>query len=250
MKPGVLLTEDRGAVRILTMNRPQKRNALNTELTRALLDALRAAEGADSAAAVVLTGAGHGFCAGADLSEFKDLTPEKQHLVEERAELTMQLHLAFSKMSKPVLTAINGAAMGGGAGLAIAADLALMAQGAQLGYPETRHGIVAAIVMANLVRQSGRKRAFELVSLGEPITAEQALAYGLVNRVVPEGELMTETLVLAEKLCTIRKEALTETKRLFHQVADLPLEEALKLGRETNQRMRAFQKNMRAFGKG
>ncbi len=240
--PLFLLTEDRGAVRILTMNRPEKRNALNTALTRALLDALRAADAADSVAAVVLTGAGQGFCAGADLAEFKDLTPEKQHLVEERAELTMQLHLAFPKMAKPVVTAINGAAMGGGAGLAIAADLALMAQGAQLGYPETRHGIVAAIVMANLVRQTGRKRAFELVSLGEPITSRQALEYGLVNRVVPDADLLAESFLLAERLSRIRKEGLTETKKLFHQVADLPLEEALRQGRELNKRMRAFGK--------
>ena len=245
----LLLTDDRGAVRILTMNRPGKRNALNTALTRALLDGLRAADAAVSVAAIVLTGAGQGFCAGADLAEFKDQTPERQHLVQERAELTMQLHLAFSKMAKPVVTAINGAAMGGGAGLAIAADLALMAQSAQIGYPETRHGIVAAIVMANLVRQTGRKRAFELVSLGEAITSQQALAYGLVNRVVPDGELLPEALAVAEKLSRIQKEALTETKKLFHSVADLPLAEALKLGREVNQRMRAFQKNMRAFGK-
>src|SRR6185369_6213021 len=118
--------------------------------------------------------------------EFKDLTPDKQGAVEERAELTMQLHLIFSRMAKPVVTAINGAAMGGGAGLAVAGDLAVMAESAKLGYPETRHGIVAAIVMANLVRQVGRKSAFELVSLGEPIDAARALALGMVNRVVPD----------------------------------------------------------------
>ena len=237
-----ILTEDRGAVRILTMNRPEKRNALNSALTRALLDGLRAADAADAVAVVVLTGAGQGFCAGADLSEFKDLTPDKQHLVEERAELTMQLHLAFSKMAKPVVTAINGAAMGGGAGLAIAGDLAVMAQGAKLGYPETRHGIVAAIVMANLVRQVGRKQAFELVSLGEPIDASQALALGMVNRVVPDEDLMSEALRLAEKLANVKPEALRATKQLFHEVADLPLEEALKRGRAANQRMRSFRK--------
>jgi enoyl-CoA hydratase/carnithine racemase len=240
--PDFLLTEDRGAVRVLTMNRPDKRNALNTALTRQLLDGLRAADAADSVAAVVLTGAGQGFCAGADLSEFKDLTPEYQHRVEERAELTMQLHLAFSKMAKPVVTAINGAAMGGGAGLAIAGDLAVMAQGAKIGYPETRHGIVAAIVMANLVRQVGRKQAFELVALGEPLTADQALAHGMVNRVVAGEDLLPETLKLAEKLSNIKPEALRATKQLFHEVADLPLEEALKRGRDTNKRMRAFRK--------
>ena len=236
----VLLMDDRGAVRILTMNRPEKRNALNTELTRTLLDGLRAADAAESIACVVLTGAGQGFCAGADLSEFKDLTPEKQHLVEERAELTMQLHLAFSKMAKPVVTAINGAAMGGGAGLAIAGDLAVMAESAKIGYPETRHGIVAAIVMANLVRQTGRKNAFELVSLGETLTSQRALSMGLVNRVVADADLMTETMQLAGKLASVSSPAMKATKQLFHQVADLPLEEALKVGRETNKRMRSF----------
>ena len=237
---GTLQVEDRGAVRVLTMHRPEKRNALNTELTRALLEALRAADAAETVACVVLTGAGQGFCAGADLSEFKDLTPDKQALVEARAELTMQLHLAFSKMAKPVLTAVNGAAMGGGAGLAIAGDLAVMAESARLGYPETRHGIVAAIVMANLVRQTGRKRAFELVALGEPLTAPQALAAGLVNYVVPDAQLMSATLVLAEKLAAVSAPALKATKQLFHEVADLPLEEALRRGQEMNKRMRGF----------
>jgi len=240
--PIFLLTEDRGAVRILTMNRPEKRNALNTALTHGLLEGLRAADADNSVRCVVLTGAGQGFCAGADLSEFKDLTPEHQHRVEERAELTMQLHLAFSKMAKPVVTAINGAAMGGGAGLAIAGDLAVMAEGAKIGYPETRHGIVAAIVMANLVRQVGRKPAFELVALGEPIDSRTALALGMVNRVVDEKQLMDQTLQIAEKLSSIKPQALKATKQLFHEVADLPLEEALKRGREANRRMRAFRK--------
>jgi enoyl-CoA hydratase len=237
-----LLVEDRGAVRVLTMNRPEKRNALNTLLTGALLDGLRAADGAESVGCVLLTGAGRGFCAGADLAEFKDLVPEHQHLVEQRAELTMQLHLVFSKMAKPVVTAINGAAMGGGAGLAIAGDLAVMAESAKIGYPEMRHGIVAAIVMANLVRQVGRKAAFELVALGEPISAEKALALGMVNRVVPDRNVLSEALVFAEKLSNTKAEALRATKQLFHEVVDLPLEEALRRGREVNQRMRAFKR--------
>src|SRR5947208_14978988 len=106
----------------------------------------------------------------------------------------MQLHLSFSRMKKPVVTAINGAAMGGGAGLAIAGDLAVMADSAKLGYPETKHGIVAAIVLGNLVRQVGRKAAFELVSLGEPIDAARALRLGLVNYVFPGEILLRETL--------------------------------------------------------
>jgi len=230
-----LLTENRDAVRILTMNRPDKRNALNTELTRALLEALRAADADQAVGAVVLTGAGAGFCAGADLAEFKDLRDPAA--ADERAELTMNLHLAFSKMAKPVVTAV-----GGGAGLAIAGDLALMAQDAKLGYPEVKHGIVAAIVMANLVRQVGRKAAFELLALGEPIDAARALQLGLVNHVFPSDKLVDESLKVAQKLAAVSRTAMVETKRLFHEVAELGLEVALTRGRETNRRMRTFSK--------
>ncbi|HYL24035.1 MAG TPA: enoyl-CoA hydratase/isomerase family protein [Burkholderiales bacterium] len=235
-----LRIERKGAIRILTLNRPEKRNALDTALSRALLEALRAADADEAVRCVVLTGAGPAFCAGADLSEFKGLRDPQA--AETRAELTMQLHLAFSKMVTPVVTAINGAAMGGGAGLAIAGDLAVMAQGAKLGYPETKHGIVAAIVMANLVRQVGRKSAFELVALGEPIDAKRALALGMVNRVVTKARLMKTALALAARLAAVNKPAMAQTKTLFHEVADLPLERALERGRDANKRMRNFQK--------
>src|SRR4051812_2385578 len=236
----VLLVEDRGAVRVLTMNRPEKRNALNADLTKALFENLKEADQAEGVGCVVLTGAGQGFCAGADLTEFKGL--QDPQAAEERAELTMQLHLAFSRISKPIVSAINGAAMGGGAGLAIAADVAVMAAGAKLGYPEAKHGIVAAIVMANLVRQVGRKAAFELVALGEPVGAQRALELGMVNRVVADADLMPQGLSFADKLAAMAPAARAETKRLFHEVADLPLAAALERGRDTNRRMRNFEK--------
>jgi len=235
-----LRIESKGPIRILTLNRPEKRNALDTALSRALLEALRAVDGDEAVRCVVLTGAGPAFCAGADLTEFKGLRDAQA--AETRAELTMQLHLAFSKMVTPVVTAINGPAMGGGAGLAIAGDLAVMADGAKLGYPETKHGIVAAIVLGNLVRQVGRKAAFELVAFGEPVDAHRALQLGMVNSVVPPDALMKASLEKAEKLCSVDRRALAETKKLFHEVADLPLERALEKGRDMNRRMRAFGK--------
>jgi len=233
-----LLIEDKGNVRILTLNRPEKRNALDTALTRDLLEALREADAEAGMHCVVLTGAGPGFCAGADLAEFKGL--KDPEAAKTRAELTMQLHLIFSKMDTPVVTAINGAAMGGGAGLAIAGDIAVMAESAKIGYPETKHGIVAAIVMANLVRQIGAKAAFELVALGEPIGAKRALELGMVNRVVPDASLMDEALAIAQKIAAVSRPAMAQTKSLFHEVVDLPLEDALKRGRDANKRMRAF----------
>ena len=238
-----LLIQDKGPVRVLTLNRPAKRNALDTALTSALLEALRTADGDEDVRCVVLTGAGPAFCAGADLAEMKD--PKDSKWVDRRAELTMQLHLVFSKMITPVVTAINGAAMGGGAGLAIAGDIAVMAQGAKIGYPETKYGIVAAIVMANLVRQVGRKAAFELAALGEPIDARRALALGMVNRVVPDAGLIAEAMAFADKLAAVERPAMAQTKHLFHEVGDLPLEAALKRGRDVNKRMKNFEQILR-----
>jgi enoyl-CoA hydratase len=237
-----LLIEDRGAVRVLTMNRPDKRNALNQALTQALLDGLQAAEDDESVRSIVLTGAGPAFCAGADLSEFKDLTPDNAPLVERRAELTMKLQGIFSQLSKPVVTAVNGAAMGGGAGLALAGDVALMASTARLGYPEVKHGIVAAVVMANLVRNVGRKAAFELVAAGEPVDAERAVALGLVNRMSAPDALMADAIALAEKFAAVARPAMAATKQLFYRVFDLPFAQALEEGRDINKRMRAFRK--------
>jgi len=238
-----LLIDNRGGVRILTLNRPDKRNALNQALTESLLDGLRAAEADESVRSIVLTGAGVAFCAGADLAEFKEMTPDQGALVERRAGLTAELHGIFPKLSKPVVTAINGAAMGGGAGIALAGDLAVMASTAKLGYPEVKHGIVAAVVMSNLVRSVGRKAAFELVSLGEPVDAPRALALGLVNRVVAPEHLMAEAVTLAERLAAVSPPAMAATKQLFYRATDLPFAEALEQGREVNKRMRAFRRS-------
>lgn len=238
-----LLIEDDGAVRILTMNRPEKRNALNMALSEELIEALGAADGEAAVRAIVLTGAGPAFCAGADLSEFAALTAANQVLVERRAQLTMDLHGIFSGLTKPVVTAINGAAMGGGAGLALAGDIAIMSATARLGYPEVKHGIVAAIVMANLVRQAGRKAAFELVATGEPIDAARALTLGLVNRVVAPDKLMNEALQFARAMAAIAPQAMAATKSLFYRVAELRFDQALAEGGEMNRRMRAFRDN-------
>jgi enoyl-CoA hydratase len=240
--PDLLIADD-GDVRILTMNRPDKRNALNLALSEALLEALRTADSLPTVRAIVLTGAGPAFCAGADLAEIAHLTTANAALVERRAELTMRLHGAFSRLSKPVVTAVNGAAMGGGAGLAIAGDLAVMATTAQLGYPEVKHGIVAAVVMANLVRHAGRKAAFELVALGEPIDAARALALGLVNRVVPPDDLMGEALKFARAMAAVAPQAMAATKSLFYRVAELSFDEALVEGGAMNKRMRSFRKD-------
>jgi enoyl-CoA hydratase/carnithine racemase len=164
--PAVFTTEDRGAVRILWLDRPGKLNALDTALTRALHDALVAGDQDEGVRALVLAGRGRAFCAGADLSEFRDLTPRNQRLVLDRADLTTRTQMLLQRTRKPIVSAVQGAALGGGAGLAIGCDMMVAATDLKFGYPEMRHSIVPAIVMTGLQRQVGRKVAFELVSLG------------------------------------------------------------------------------------
>ncbi|MBN3779002.1 enoyl-CoA hydratase/isomerase family protein [Burkholderia sp. Ac-20345] len=242
-----LLTDDYGAVRVLTMNRPDKRNALNNALTTELLNALREADQDPAIGAVVLTGAGKAFCAGADVTEFGGFvnsadTASAAEAALARAHLTTNLHRVFSQIATPVVGAVHGYAMGGGAGLALACDLVVAGDSLKLGYPELKHGIVAAIVMANLVRQVGRKAAFELVSLGDAVTAERALALGMVNRVVPDAAMLGMAIELAARLASFDAPAMAATKRLFHRVADLPLQQALDASLDTNMMMRGFRR--------
>lgn len=247
-----LLIEDRAAVRVLTMNRPDKRNALNNELTHALLAALQTADRDPSVKAIVLTGAGKAFCAGADVNEFGGFVNSGDsananansaaQAALDRAHLTTNLHRVFSQIAKPVVGAAHGYAMGGGAGLALACDMLVAGVSLKLAYPELKHGIVAAIVMANLVRQVGRKAAFELVSLGEAADAQRALALGLANRVVADDAMLDTAVRIAERLAAFDAPAMAATKRLFHRVADLPLQQALDASLDTNLMMRSFRK--------
>lgn len=236
----VLAIRDAGSVRVLTMNRPDKLNALNFELTEALVDALEAADADDAVHAVVLTGEGRGFCAGADTSEFKTLTPGNAERVEARSRLTGRLHALIPQMRTPVIGAVNGFAMGGGAGLALACDYVIADETAIFAYPEVRHGIVAAIVMASLVKHVGRKAAFGLVTTGRKVGAAEALALGLASECVPAGQAVARAIELAGEMAAAAPIAVSASKRLLHSVADIPLLDGIALGQEENARMRGY----------
>jgi enoyl-CoA hydratase/carnithine racemase len=238
----VLLVEDRGPVRVLTLHRPDKLNALDTALTRALSDALAGAEEDTEVRAVVLTGAGRAFCSGADLSEFSELTPGRPDAVLERAALTARLQTQMQLMGTPVVSAVRGAAVGGGAGLAIGADMAVAGTDLKFGYPELRHSIVPALVMTGLQRHLGRKLAFELVSTGRLLGAAEAAEHGLVNRVVAPDEVLGAALETAERWAAVEPRALRAAKDLFYRVADLPTEAAMRAGQDVNALMRGFRR--------
>lgn len=231
--------EDRDGIRIVTMNRPDKLNALNTGLTQQLLDALSDLARDKSVRVAILRGEGRGFCAGADLEEFKDFTPDQSERIVNRADLTSRLQSVASTLGVPVIAAVHGAAVGGGAGLAIGCDMVVAARGMKFGYPETKHGIVPALVMTGLQRALGRKAAFEMISLGRLIDADEALDLGLVNRVV-DGDPMPAALEIAEKLAATSPRAMAATKQLFYRVGELPYTAAMEVGRDVNALMRSF----------
>ena len=236
----VLLVEDRGAVRILRLNRPDKLNALNTALTAALHDALLGASEDPAVRALVLAGNGRGFCAGADLGEFKELTPANQAMVLKRADLSCRTYAMLQEMGKPIVAAVQGVAMGGGAGLAIGCDMVVAGTGLKFGYPEMRHSIVPALVMASLQRNLGRKLAFELISTGRLLGAEELLALGLANRAVPADAVLETAVEIASGWAAASAQAMGAAKSLFYRSADLPFAGAMQAGRDVNALMRAF----------
>ncbi|KRS18561.1 enoyl-CoA hydratase/isomerase family protein [Roseovarius indicus] len=231
--------EDRDGVRIITMNRPDKLNALNTALTQQLLTTLEDLASAPSVRAAVIRGEGRGFCAGADLSEFKDLTPDQSDRVLARADLTCRLQSVASQSPVPVVAAVHGATVGGGAGIALGCDMVVASRGLKLGYPETKHGIVPALVMTGLQRALGRKAAFEMISLGRLIDADEAKELGLVNRVV-DGDPLPMAIEIANAWAEINPKAMAATKQLFYRVGELPFDAAMAAGRDTNALMRSF----------
>jgi len=237
---GVLVTEDRAAVRILRLNRPEKLNALDTALTQALQDALQAADADEAVRAIVLTGAGRAFCAGADITEFADLTPSHQDAVLRRAELTSRTQMLLQQLTKPIVSVVQGAALGGGAGLAIGCDMMVAASDLRFGYPELRHSIVPAIVMTGLQRQLPRKVAFELISTGRLLSAAELHELGVANRAVEPEDALAAGLEIATAWAAASPVALATTKGLFYRVADLGFEEAMRAGRDVNALMRGF----------
>ena len=229
-----VLIEDRGAIRFLTLNRPEKRNALNDALVEALKTALRDSDENEDLRAVVIRGAGKDFCSGADLSALQKIAGASYEDNLEDAHNLAELFAMPRKMSIPVIAAVHGRALAGGCGLATACDLVLATETSRFGYPEVKIGFVPAIVTAFLRRNIGEKQAFELVTQGFEFTAQQALELGLVNRIFTESEFDSEV----EKYCSVYEKlsrtAVSLTKDLLYGMDSLAFEESIELGTETN----------------
>ena len=218
----------------LTLDRPEKRNALSAALIEGLHTALERADLDPEVRVLVLRGAGPDFCAGADLDELLasvDLEPAQNEAA------ALRLGTLFSRMRslpKPVLAVVRGRALAGGAGLVTACDLAVAGAGARIGYPEIQRGFVPAMVTTLLRRAVGEKLALDLVLTGRVLTAAEAREAGLVARVVPDADLDREVSALAGALARTSPSALALTKQLFYRLDGRSLDEGITLGARVN----------------
>jgi enoyl-CoA hydratase/carnithine racemase len=228
----VLLVETRGAIRLLTLNRPKKLNALDADLIKALTEALLAAQHDTAVAAVVLAGSGRAFCPGMDTSSPRVLTMESRKNLVRHADDSIALFKLLAHIDKPIIAAVHGYALGAGCSLALGSDLVVAAESARFGFPELRAGLTASTVTAHAVHVMGRKIAFELLMLCENIAPQRAYELGLVNRVVPDDQLMPTALGMAEVIAKWTPEFVGQTKRTFHRAASMDLDRALEMARD------------------
>jgi len=223
-----------GPVARITLNRPEKRNALSRELIEVLTDTLALAADDAEVRVVLISGAGKDFCAGADLEEL-DRTADSgvlDHL--DTARELANLFLAIRHHPKPVIAAVRGRALAGGCGLATACDVILAAESAQFGYPEVNIGFIPAIVMAILRRSVGEKRAFDLLAAGHPIGAEAAQQIGLITRVFPDDTFEANVGVYVESLAAKPSSAVALTKSLLYHIDGMTFDQAIEAGTRAN----------------
>jgi enoyl-CoA hydratase/carnithine racemase len=223
-----ILLERRGAIALLTLNRPHVMNAMNTAMGLRLIEVMDEIAEDASVRVVVLTGAGdRAFCAGGDLKERQGMSPEqwtRQHRIFERA------HHRLRNLRRPVFAAINGVAVGGGCEMAMSTDFLIASANARFGQPEVTRGIMPGAGGTQLLpRFVPRGIAFQLLMTGELISAEEALRCGLVNRVHPPEELMGAAMALAERIAANSPAAVQQAKRS----ARMGLEQSLEAGIET-----------------
>jgi len=228
------LTSIDNSILTITLNRPEKRNALNDTLVNSLKDSLREADKNRNLRAVVIKGAGKDFCSGADLSALRKIAESDvmENLAD--AENLLELFSIIRKIKIPVIAAVHGRALAGGCGLATACDLVLATRSARFGYSEVKIGFVAAMVMAILRRNLSEKRAFELVTQGFDFSSEEAEKIGLINRVFDDEIFDEEVKNYVSVYEKVSRSAVVLSKKLLYQMDGMAFETALETGAEVN----------------
>jgi methylglutaconyl-CoA hydratase len=230
-----VLVATRDGVGTITLNRAAKRNALDAATIDGIRIALSELEGEGDVRVILLRGDGPDFCAGADLAQLERIAGGADSMENLRdAQHLGDLFVRMRRSPKPIVAAVKGNAIAGGAGLAGACDIVIAAENAVLGYPEVHLGFVPAMVMALLRRAVGEKVAFELVALGDRISAHDAQRLGLVNRVLPDDGFDDAASAYAAELARRSASALALSKRLLYGMDGLSFEEAIARGAEVN----------------
>ncbi|PYO43615.1 MAG: hypothetical protein DMD33_05310 [Gemmatimonadetes bacterium] len=223
-----------GGVLTATLNRPDKKNAIDTPMIDALLQALEQADLDAAVRVMALRGAGTDFCAGMDLHE---LLASADKSVEENRRAALhfaEIFLRMRRVPKPIVAVVRGRALAGGCGLATACDLVLAAESAKFGYPEVQRGFVPAIVMTLLKRAVGEKVAFDLAATGRILEAPEAAGLGLVSRVYEDSDFDDQVSEVLHALAAASASALAFTKQQFYQLDGLPFDDGLRLGADVN----------------
>jgi len=221
-----------GVARI-TLNRPDKRNAITGEMMSALRDALQRAEHDAAVRVLLIRGAGKDFCAGLDLSEVLK-SAENADASLASARRLGDLYIAMRRHPKPIVAAVQGRALGGGAGIATASDLIIATESAQFGYPEVKLGFIPAIVTTMLRRAVNERQAMELALTGEPLSASRAYAIGLINRVVPAAEFETGVENYVAALAGQSATAMSLSKKLLYETDGMSFEASIEAGVQAN----------------
>jgi len=230
----VVLYSVEGAVARIALNRPEKRNALNDAVIAGLKQNLKRAAADKNVRVIVITGAGRDFCSGADLSALQKIAGSSVAENSEDARSLLELFLLIRALQVPVVAAVTGRALAGGCGLATACDLVLASASARFGYPEVKIGFVPAMVMAILRRNVSEKRAFELITRGAEISAEQAREFGLVNQVFADESFDADVRAYTREFEKMSASAMGLTKTLLYQMDGLAFPESLETGADVN----------------
>jgi len=225
-------------VRVVELNRPDKRNALNDELIAGLKQALRDAESDESLRAIVIRGAGNDFCSGADLAGIQKIAGATYEENVADARSLADLFELIRTLRVPVIAAVHGRALAGGCGLATACDLVIATRSARFGYPEVKIGFVPAMVAGILRRNLGEKRSFELLTQGFEFSAEEANAIGLVNDLFEDEAFEVAAIEYASRYEKVSGSAVAMTKRLLYDIDGDNLSSAIAKGVEANARAR------------
>jgi methylglutaconyl-CoA hydratase len=236
-------------VATITLNRPDKRNAISFELINDLLRALKEVEISD-ARVLIVTGAGKAFCAGMDLENLKALLGQSPEQSLEDSQTMVRAFRSLYEFPKPTIAAVNGPAIAGGTGLALLCDFTLAVPEAKFGYTEVRIGFVPAIVSTFLLRQTGEKHARDLLLTGRIIGVEEASRMGLVNEIVPAESLLPRARELAGTLMENSPSSLRATKKLLNDHARAELDSQIEAAVRENAAVRStadFREGITAF---